>query len=183
MTDSCRLVHASKAHLLRKELPTMENLCLASIAVRDGESQVVPGYTRPGVRWFILGDLWKGKREQACGEVKGSCRRVDPGSGPPFPQTLRAKWVAQRNAAEGLLREAERASPPRGTQAAAQGPPAPDRPGLTVFPASDPDLDTFRPPFGVATANRFDLRGQEVFDLTGGAPDEPAGFHHPVEIE
>src|SRR5271157_6255572 len=39
------------------------------------------------------GKPWKGKRERDCGEVTGSCWRVHSGSGPPFPQTMRAKWV------------------------------------------------------------------------------------------
>src|SRR4051812_40585145 len=71
-----------------EESPTIGNHCLDPVAVGDGESQVILSHARPGVWCFILGDLWKGKREQACGEVKGSCRRVDPGGGPPFPQAL-----------------------------------------------------------------------------------------------
>ncbi len=70
-----------------------------------------------------MGDL-------ACGEVTGACRRIDPGGGPPLPQTMRAKRSSQGNASQSLLREAQRAATPRGAQAPAQGPPAPTLTGL-----------------------------------------------------
>lgn len=71
--------------------------------------------------------------DRACGEVTGPFRRVDPGSRPTLPQTLRAQRSSERDAAQGVLREAQRASSPRGTQAPPQGPPG--RPRLSPSPA------------------------------------------------
>jgi hypothetical protein len=91
-------------------------------------SAVIGGGTSKAARhgdavhfWCAVGHgkPWRGKRERDCGEVTGSCWRVHSGSGPPFPQTMRAKWVTQGNAAESLLREAKRAAPSRGTEAIA----------------------------------------------------------------
>ncbi len=73
--------------------------------------------------------------DRACGEAKGPFRRVDPGSRPALPQALRAQRAPERDAAQGLLREAQRASPPRGTQAPPQGPPG--RPRLKSGRPSD----------------------------------------------
>src|SRR5262249_20193093 len=39
----------------------------------------------------------------ACGEVTGSCWRVDPGGGPPLPQAVRAEWAPQRDATQSVL--------------------------------------------------------------------------------
>src|SRR5262249_45514204 len=90
----------------------------------DGE-----GFEVPSDEYLIRqrGDL-------ACGEVTGACRRGDPGGGPPLPQAVRAERAPQGDEAQGLLREAQRASPPRGTQATPQGPAASDLPGVSIRP-------------------------------------------------
>ena len=66
----------------------------SSAVIGGGTSKAAPHGYAVHFRCAVgHGKPWKGKRERDCGEVTGSCWRVHSGSGPSFPQTMRAKRV------------------------------------------------------------------------------------------
>jgi hypothetical protein len=81
--------------------------------------------------------------DRACGEVTGPFRRVDPGSRSTLPQAVRAQRPSERDAAQGVLREAQRAPSPRRTQEAPQGPSS--RPSLSRPEHSTRPIATRKP--------------------------------------